>query len=588
MVTVTAVPGHGEDREQDVSYTDVKVIGKGTFGVVYRAKLCSTGEMVAIKKVFHNEKFKNRELQMMRLLDHPNVITLHYFFYSNRPGYKKDEVFLNMVMEFFPETLWSVAQCDGTNKPLLEPLYVKVYMYQLFRCLAYLHSLRICHRDIKPQNLLLNPETNIIKLCDFGSAKELLKGESNVAYICSRYYRAPELILGATDYTLQIDVWSAGCVLAELLLGQPIFPGATAADQLVEIIKVLGTPTAEDFAEINRNFQNFNFPYLRPQEWPKVLNKHTTTPDAVDLVSRILTYTPSTRMSAIEVIAHPFFDELRQPHTRLHHGRRLPPLFNFTPEELQIRPDLKDRLVPAHVEDADAFASSPNSTGLDDLEEHTNQSLTLGAEHETSAGLIGKFRSSLKKKISIKGLASIAKSPSKSAGMKKEQTDGEEHFEEHPEDGHEVDVNTEGSPDNFTEMETEQQMAGEIDTSAVACTLSYEDTPDGAASKKKKKKKKPKTAATLEPEEITESTPVRYAAAVGGPLDLDESPVVVTEDTENGKMTTSYVHTEVTTETVYSADGEENQVVVKKVKTKKTKRKAEKKRVEDVEDPDAV
>jgi hypothetical protein len=131
-------------------------------------------------------------------------------------------------------------------------------------------------------------------------------------------------------------------------------------------------------------------------------------------------------------------------------------------------------------------------------------------------------------------------------------------------------------------------MAGEIDTSAVACTLSYEDTPDGAASKKKKKKKKPKTAATLEPEEITESTPVRYAAAVGGPLDLDESPVVVTEDTENGKMTTSYVHTEVTTETVYSADGEENQVVVKKVKTKKTKRKAEKKRVEDVEDPDAV
>ena len=97
----------------------------------------------------------------------------------------------------------------------------------------------ICHRDIKPQNLLLDPESGILKLCDFGSAKHLVRGEPNVSYICSRYYRAPELIFGATDYTTNIDVWSAGCVFAELMLGQPIFPGDSGVDQLVEIIKVI-------------------------------------------------------------------------------------------------------------------------------------------------------------------------------------------------------------------------------------------------------------------------------------------------------------------------------------------------------------
>lgn len=115
----------------------------------------------------------------------------------------------------------------------------------MFRSLAYIHALGICHRDIKPQNLLVDPSTHILKLCDFGSAKKLIKGEPNVSYICSRYYRAPELIFGCTDYAPAIDVWSVGCVIAELMLGQPLFPGESGVDQLVEIIKVLGTPTRE-------------------------------------------------------------------------------------------------------------------------------------------------------------------------------------------------------------------------------------------------------------------------------------------------------------------------------------------------------
>jgi serine/threonine protein kinase len=93
-------------------------------------------------------------------------------------------------------------------------------------------------RDIKPHNLLVDPVRHVLKLCDFGSAKAFVPGEPNVAYICSRFYRAPELVFGATDYTTAIDVWSEGCVFAELLIGSPIFPGSSGVDQLVEIIKV--------------------------------------------------------------------------------------------------------------------------------------------------------------------------------------------------------------------------------------------------------------------------------------------------------------------------------------------------------------
>lgn len=112
-------------------------------------------------------------------------------------------------------------------------------------------------------------------MCDFGSAKQLVVGEPNVSYICSRYYRAPELIFGAVDYTCSIDVWSAGCVLAELMMGQPIFPGESGVDQLVEIIKLLGTPTKESIKEMNPNYTEFKFPTIKAHPWSKVFKKNT-------------------------------------------------------------------------------------------------------------------------------------------------------------------------------------------------------------------------------------------------------------------------------------------------------------------------
>ncbi|XP_064616614.1 glycogen synthase kinase-3 beta-like isoform X2 [Liolophura sinensis] len=381
VTTVVANAGQGPDQPQEVSYTDTKVIGNGSFGVVYQAKLIESGEHVAIKKVLQDKRFKNRELQIMRKLEHQNIVKLKYFFYS--AGEKKDEVYLNLVLEYVPETVYRVARHYSKSKQTIPILYIKLYMYQLFRSLAYIHSQGVCHRDIKPQNLLLDPETGVLKLCDFGSAKTLVKGEPNVSYICSRYYRAPELIFGATDYTSQIDVWSAGCVLAELLLGQPIFPGDSGVDQLVEIIKVLGTPSREQIREMNPNYTEFKFPQIKAHPWTKVFRPRTP-PEAIQLVSRLLEYTPVARISPLEACAHPFFDELREASTRLPNARELPPLFNFTPQELLIQPSLNTVLIPSHARPQ--TAEDPAATSQQSTPDNPAPSTEVPPQGATAAG----------------------------------------------------------------------------------------------------------------------------------------------------------------------------------------------------------
>jgi serine/threonine protein kinase len=123
----------------------------------------------------------------------------------------------------------------------------------MLRGMNYCHIKRICHRDIKPQNVLIDPETHNLKVCDFGSAKQLVDGQENVAYICSRYYRAPELIFGNPFYSTKIDVWSIGCVVAEMMLGKPLFPGSDSTNQIIEIVKIIGVPTREECVKMNPN-----------------------------------------------------------------------------------------------------------------------------------------------------------------------------------------------------------------------------------------------------------------------------------------------------------------------------------------------
>ncbi|KAG2624445.1 hypothetical protein PVAP13_3KG130000 [Panicum virgatum] len=352
-IIVTSIDGRNGQAKQTISYMAERVVGHGSFGTVFQAKCLETGETVAIKKVLQDKRYKNRELQTMRVLDHPNVVALKHCFFSKT---EKEELYLNLVLEYVPETAHRVIKHYNKMNQRMPLIYAKLYMYQICRALAYIHNcIGVCHRDIKPQNLLVNPHTHQLKLCDFGSAKVLVKGEPNISYICSRYYRAPELIFGATEYTTAIDVWSAGCVLAELLLGQPLFPGDSGVDQLVEIIKVLGTPTREEIKCMNPNYTEFKFPQIKVHPWHKIFHKRMPA-EAVDLVSRLLQYSPKLRSTALEALIHPFFDELRDPNTRLPNGRFLPPLFNFKPHELKSVPmDVLVKLIPEHARKQCAF-----------------------------------------------------------------------------------------------------------------------------------------------------------------------------------------------------------------------------------------
>jgi len=313
--------------------------GKGSFGVVFQAIEVETKKIVAIKRVLQDPRYKNRELQIMKMLDHQNCVKLLADFTEQTKG----QVFLNLVLAFVPKNLYQVCDSFVQAKQKMPHLHIKLYTFQLCRSLAYIHSLGICHRDIKPQNLLINPETLELKLCDFGSAKMLVQGEPNVSYICSRYYRAPELIFGASDYSNAIDIWSSGCVMAELMLAKPIFAGESNIDQLVEILKVLGTPTKEQIHLMSPDYKDHKqFPSIRPCSWEKVFSPSIPSL-MIEVVSKMLVYPPKQRIQPFHILAHPLFDELRTSR-----DANLPPLFDFTEsEKSQARAvGLLDKILP--------------------------------------------------------------------------------------------------------------------------------------------------------------------------------------------------------------------------------------------------
>lgn len=331
--------------EHNFTYTATEIIGSGSFGVVYKANVAETGETVAIKKVFQDRRYKNRELPILKDLNHPNCIKMRHAFYS--PGDKADEVYLNIVMDYIPVTLSRIirqAHKSSQNMPLLT---VKLYSYQMLRSLAYIHAIGICHRDIKPQNVLVDQNNNILQMCDFGSAKRLTKGEPNVSYICSRYYRAPELIFGCSDYTQSIDIWSTACVIAELVLGQPIFPGESATDQIVEIIKILGTPNKSQILAMNPEYTESRFPIIKALQWSRVFKGKNVDNDFLDFIGRLLIYEPQLRPRPLEILLHPFFDELRLEDTILQNGKKVPDeLFIFTKEEIKFDKEVIVKLIP--------------------------------------------------------------------------------------------------------------------------------------------------------------------------------------------------------------------------------------------------
>ena len=299
-----------EEALKEGKFTAISIIGKGTFGIVYRAKEDNNEEILAIKRVFQDKRYHNRELEILKEINHPNIINLRHFFYTY--GEKKEtEIYLNCVTDYLPQTLSKILSINYQLRKQLDLFITKLYAYQMLTSIKYIHSIGITHRDIKPQNILVDQKTNKIKLCDFGSAKKLIPGQKSLSYICSRYYRAPELIFGATNYDSKIDVWSIGCVLSELVLGRPLFPGDTPSDQLVEIIKILGTPTKDDIISMNPKFQEQKFPPIKPTPWDRVFKNRKIPEHFIDIISKLLVYNPKERLNAETALEHIYFEEIR-------------------------------------------------------------------------------------------------------------------------------------------------------------------------------------------------------------------------------------------------------------------------------------
>jgi glycogen synthase kinase 3 beta len=291
--------------------------------------------------VYQDRRFKNRELQIMRTIKHPNIVELKNYYFSTSSN---KDIYLNMLLEYVPDSLFQASHGYLDKQSEVPLSVVKLYMYQLLRALAYIHSKKICHRDIKPQNVLVNAVNGDCKLCDFGSAKQLIPGEENIAYICSRYYRAPELVFGATIYTTAIDVWSVGCVMGEMIIGHPLFAGETGVDQLVEIIKILGTPTKDQINLMNPNYKEMKFPQVKGSSLHKCF-KTKTSLEAIDLLEKMLQYSPKDRITAAEAMCHPFFEDLVRRTLDLPLSMALPDVCNWLPGELDTFPkDVRNTL----------------------------------------------------------------------------------------------------------------------------------------------------------------------------------------------------------------------------------------------------
>jgi len=328
-------------KDESSNYKWVKIIGQGTFGVVYKAEEVSTKKQVAIKKVYQDPKYSNREFKVVVELDHPNCIKVHHFFFSQKEDNSKD-IYLNLVMDYIPDTLYKILRFYFKKNYDFPNALGKIYSYQMFRALAYIHNLSICHRDIKPQNILVNIQDHKLVLCDFGSAKVLQPGESSVAYICSRYYRAPELILGQDHYSVEIDIWSIGCVIAEMFIGEPIFCGKNSKDQFLKIMQVLGTPTPAEVKAMSENV-SANLPPIKGIGLKKKIKN--ADPLLIDLLSKVLVYDPKKRLKPFELLAHPYFDDLRTQRLTIN-GRNVTDLFNFTSVEIGNDKDLAKSLTP--------------------------------------------------------------------------------------------------------------------------------------------------------------------------------------------------------------------------------------------------
>ncbi|MCQ2820388.1 MAG: serine/threonine-protein kinase [archaeon] len=326
-----------ENKTNDYLYKVERVCGNGSFGIVFQAKVIHTGEVVAIKKVYQDRRYKNREYTITKELVHPNIVKLMHSFYTT--GEKRDEIYLNLVMNYVSDNLNRIIRNYNHNKEDFPLFTMKLYSFQIARALNYIHSKSIAHRDIKPQNILIDPSTNRVYLCDFGSAKVLRPDDNNnVSYICSRYYRAPELILDSQSYNESIDIWSFGCVIAEMIKGKPFLQGDSMNSQISKIVEIFGSIKEEELTAMGVKKKDNNF--LNQAQKAKGIPIEDVFPnmpkELLNLLSRIFVYNPKKRITALEIMAHPFFNDIKNVEIFQNGKYIVPNIFDFSKKEIQM------------------------------------------------------------------------------------------------------------------------------------------------------------------------------------------------------------------------------------------------------------
>ncbi|KAJ3123883.1 Cyclin-dependent kinase catalytic subunit [Nowakowskiella sp. JEL0407] len=285
-------------EEINSKYHKLEKIGEGTYGVVYKAMDRMTNEFVALKKIRLETDDEGvpstaiREISMLREMNHNNVVKLYDICHV--------DVKLYLVFEFLDMDLKKYMEGNP-----LQPDLVKSYTWQLILGLEYCHSHRIIHRDLKPQNLLIDQHGRL-KLADFGLARSFgVPLRTYTHEVVTLWYRAPEILLGSRHYSTAVDMWSVGCIFAEMCTKHPLFPGDSEIDELFKIFRLLGTPTPEVWPKVVElpDYKD-HFPMWQKKDLDSEIHAGALV---CDLIQRMLEYDPARRISARKALLHPYF-----------------------------------------------------------------------------------------------------------------------------------------------------------------------------------------------------------------------------------------------------------------------------------------
>nr|CAD1825377.1 unnamed protein product [Ananas comosus var. bracteatus] len=300
--------GQGQGRAMDL-YEKLEKVGEGTYGKVYKAKEKATGRIVALKKTRLPEDDEGvppttlREVSLLRMLSISPTSLLDLKQGENKEG----KTILYLVFEFMDTDLKKFIRSFRQTHEMIPPKTVKILMYQLCKGIAFCHGRGVLHRDLKPHNLLMDNKTMMLKIADLGLSRAFTIPSRNTPT------RAPEILLGATHYSTPVDMWSVGCIFAELVTTQALFPGDSELQQLLHIFRLLGTPNEKVWPGVSKlaNWHEY------PQWSPKSLSSAVPNLDAdgIDLLLKMLQYEPSKRISAKKAMEHPYFNDVNKAYS---------------------------------------------------------------------------------------------------------------------------------------------------------------------------------------------------------------------------------------------------------------------------------